>query len=126
MVQIIAIVLLICLAFYTSGEVHRERVVFEQEHQTTAVQTFVWLFPVPFILPLLHRSFWTLFFPFPVGAAFFAPAIAVAIANRNHFDRSPNPDVKPAARAVDNVITFGIMGVMGMFAFTAWLWFRRR
>ncbi len=126
MLQIIAAVLLVCLAIWTSGEIQRERAVFDAEHQTTLVKLFVWLYPLPFVLPLVHRSFWLLFFPVPLGAAFFIPAMAVAVANQRCFDRSGHPRAKSAANAVAHVITCGIMGLMGMALLTGTLWLQWR
>src|SRR5947209_6661880 len=111
MLQVIAILLLICLAIYATRQIQLQRDVFVEERQTTAAQFLVWLYPLPFILPVLDHLFWGLFFPVPIAALFFAPAMAVATVNRKRFDRSGNPRVKPARNAMDHVVTFGIMGV---------------
>ena len=126
MLQLIALCLLVWFAIHTTGAFWREQAVFSRLGQTTAVRWLVWLYPLPFVLPLLHRPLiWLLFFPIPLAALFFAPAIVTAAQNRKCFDKSGDDKVRPATAAVDNVITVGIMGILGTFALTAWLWLRK-
>jgi len=126
MLQVIALCLLVWVAFETTRVCHRERTVFLELRQTDAVKWLVWLYPLPFALPFLHHPMmWLLFFPIPFSAFFFAPAIAIAVQNRRCFDKSGDDRVKPAASAADNVITAGIMGIMGTLVFTVFLWTRR-
>src|SRR5437660_3307679 len=119
MLQIIALCLLLWAAAATTLAFHRERAVFSELGQTSAAKWLVWLYPLPFALPLLHRPLvWLLFFPIPFSALFFAPAIAVAVQNRKRFDRSGDGRVKAAASATDYVITAGGLGIIGTLVFT--------
>ena len=114
MLQVIALCILVWVAFETTRVLRRERRVFLELRQTDAVKWPVWLYPLPFALPFLHHPMISLlFFPIPFGAFFFTPAIAIAIENRKCFDKSGDDRVKPAALAADHVITAGIMGIMG-------------
>jgi len=120
------IFLLLCLAVETTRRIYRHRGVFAELGQTTAVMWLIWLCPLPLLLPLLSRQFWLLFFPLPSAVMFFIPALVVAITNRQRFDRSGDGRVKPAAAAVDQVVTFTVMGMAGMLVFTVMLWMRRQ
>ena len=124
MLQAAAIFLLFCLAGETSRKIYRERAVFLQHQQTTIAAWLVWLCPLPLILPFVSREFWLLFFPLPLASLFFLPAIVVARGNHRCFDKSGDDRVKPAAAAVDQLVTFGLMGMAGMLVFTLLLWFR--
>jgi hypothetical protein len=86
----------------------------------------VWLYPVPLLLPYLDRHFWSFFFPLPIAELFFVPAMLLALINRRCFDKSGDDRVKPAAAAVDHLITFGFMGIMGTLLITISLWSRSR
>src|ERR1041384_441686 len=126
MLQVIVLCLLLWVAVEATRRFNRERAVFLELGQTDAAKWLVWLYPLAFALPLLHRPLvWVLFFPIPFSALFFVPAIAMAVQNRRRFDRSGDDRAKPAASAVDYVITAGILGVMGTLVFTAYLWMRR-
>ncbi len=126
MLQILALCLLFWAAVAATRALHRERAVFLELGQTTAAQWLVWLYPLPFALPLLHRPLLgPLFYPIPFSALFFAPAVAVAMQNLRRFDRSGDDRVKSAAAAADYVVTAGVLGIMGTLAFTGYLWLRR-
>jgi len=122
MIQIGALLLLICLAIQTSAAIHSRRDVFHELNQPTLVKWLIWLFPLPFALPLVHPLFRFLFFPLPLGVVFFVPAIAVSLANRRSFEVSGHPKAKSAETVVDHVIMFGIMGLVGLLVITMFLW----
>jgi hypothetical protein len=125
MIQALAILLLLRLARDTTRKVYRERAVFMEHQQSMMAAWLVWPCPLPLILPFISRRFWFLFSPLPLAMLFFVPVIAVATANRQCFDKSGNPTVKPAAAVVDHVITFEAMGMAGMLAFIVWFWLRK-
>jgi hypothetical protein len=126
MLQIVALCLLLWFAVETTRTCHRERAVFSGLRQTDAAKWLVWLYPLPFALPLLHLPLvGLLYFPLPLSALCFVPAIVAALQNRRAFDKSGDGKVKPAATAADHVITVGIMGMMGTLGLTAYLWIRR-
>ena len=55
MLQIIALCLLLWFAVETTRAFCRERAVFSELRETDAAKWLVWLCPLPFALPLLHR-----------------------------------------------------------------------
>jgi len=122
MLQIFAIILLVSLAVQTTSAVHSKRAVFAEMKQTTAVQWLIWLYPLPVVLPWLGRVFFYLFYPLPIGALFFVPALVVARKVRKKLEISGHPGAKDAARAMDHVVTFGIMAIMGLLVVTGWCW----
>jgi len=126
MLQIIALLLTICFAIHTTWVVFQQQAIFAELDESDVAHWLVWLYWLPFGLPLYHRFFLFLFFPLPLGALFFVPAIVAARGTLERFDRSGHPRVKAAATAMRHVVTFGIIGVMGICILTALLWFQRR
>jgi len=124
MLQIVAILLLLCLAIDTTRKVYSQRAVFLEHRQSTMAAWLVWLCPLPLVLAFLSREFWVLFFPLPIAAMFFVPALVIANTNRKGFQKSGDGRVKSAAATVDGLLTFGYMGMAGMLVFTIWLWVR--
>jgi hypothetical protein len=125
MLQIFAIILLGALAMRTSWVINQKSEIFAEVQQSKAVQWLVWLFPLPFVLPFLDRFFWHSFFPLPLAALFFVPGIVMARNAHSGFDRSGNLKRKEAASTMGHVVTFGILGVMGVCIFTIYWWLRR-
>ena|SRR5437763_1267384 len=125
MLQAIAILLLLCLAIDTTRKVYSQRAIFLELGQSTMAAWLVWLCPLPLLLPFVSRQFWVLFFPVPISALFFLPALLIANANRKCFEKSGDGRVRSAAATVDGLITFGYMGMAGMLVFTIWLWMRK-
>ena len=127
MLQIAALCLLVWAAAASSLALHRERSVFSAHGQSTSAKWLVWLYPLPFVLPLLDRSLvWFFFFPLPLSAACFVPAMVLAVQNRRRFEGSGDDRAKAAAAAVDYVITAGTLGIIATFLLTAFLWMRHR
>ena len=78
MLQILALIGLIGVAMETARTVHRERAIFAEFGQTTAVEWLVWLYPLPLAIPLfVPQLAGFLLFPIPLGILFFLPAMAV-------------------------------------------------
>ena len=126
MLQIIALVLLCCLAIQTTRSIRNHATAFSELQASSAAQWLVWLYPLPFAFPLLDRFFSQLFFPLPLGALFFVPGIIAARKALVAFERSGHPKAKPAASCLGHVVTFGVMGMMGVCVFTGFLWMRPR
>jgi hypothetical protein len=126
MLQIIALILLCYLAIQTTWSIHNCAAVFSELRASRAAQWLVWLYPLPFALPLLNRSFWHLFFPFPVGVLFFAPGIIAARKALAAVDRSGHPKAKLAGSSLERMVTFGIMGMFGVCILSSRLWLHRR
>ena len=125
MLQIAAILLLLCLALMR----HARSTGSETCSSNSAKQPLqcAWYGCIPAAYPSVSESrVLASFFPLPIAPLFFVPALAVAMSNRKRFDRSGDGCVKAAAAAVDQLITFGIMGMAGMLVFTGWLWIRNQ
>src|SRR6266567_9598389 len=117
MLQILALLILTGVAVDIARRVYCNRAVFARLRQTTAIGWFVWLYPLPFFLPLLDRPFFVaLLFRIPIGALFFVPALISARANQKCFELSGDDRVKPALTAVHTTLCAGIMGIMGVLS----------
>jgi hypothetical protein len=123
MLQILALLLLAGAAVDIARRVHCHRAVFARLHQTTAIAWLVWLYPLPFFLPLFAKSFFAfLLFRIPIDAVFFVPALISARKNQKCFEKSGDNRVKPAFAVVHTTLCAGIMGIMGVFVLTFYLW----
>ena len=123
MLQIIALLILTGVAVDISRRVYSHRAVFAELHQTTAIAWLVWLYPLPFFLPLFAKSFFAFFlFRIPIGALFFVPGLISARANQKCFEKSGDGRVKPALAAVYTASCAGIMGIMGVLVLAFYLW----
>jgi len=123
MLQILALIILVCVAADISRRVHLSRAVFTQLGQPTSLAWLVWLYPLPFLLPLFVKSFFAfMFFRIPLGIVFFVPALISARATRKCFEISGDGRVKPALAAVDMAMCAGIMGIMGVLILTFLVW----
>src|SRR4029078_12113909 len=115
MLQILALLILVCTAADISRRVYLTRAVFEHLAQPTSIAWLVWLYPLPFFLPLFAKSFFAFtLFRIPLGVLFFFPALISARANRKCFEVSGDGRVKPALAAVEMAVSAGIMGIMGV------------
>jgi hypothetical protein len=124
MLQIIGIFLLGWLAIETTRVVYQHHALFSELQISLVTPWLVWLFPLPLVLPMIHRVFLYLNYPIPLGAIFFLPGIIVARQTGRRFDQSGHPRAKPIITAMAHVVTFGIMGMMGICVFTVFLWMR--
>ena len=123
MLQILALIILACVAVDISRRVHLNRAVFTQLGQPTTIAWLVWLYPLPFFLPLFAKSFFAfMLFRVPLGVIFFIPALMSARATRKCFELSGDGRVKPALAAVDMTTCAGIMGIMGVLILTFLIW----
>lgn len=123
MLQIAALIILACVAVDISRRVHLTRAVFAQLSQPTSVAWQVWLYPVPFLLPLFAKSFFAfMLFRIPLGVLFFIPALMSARATRRCFELSGDGRVKPALVAIDITTTAGIMGIAGVMILSVLAW----
>ena len=123
MLQILALLVLVCVAADISRRVHLSRTVFAQLSQPTSIAWLVWLYPLPFLLPLFAKSFFAfVLFRVPLGILFFLPALMSARETRKCFERSGDGRVKPALAAVDMTVCAGIMGIMGVLVLTFLVW----
>lgn len=123
MLQIIALLILACVAVDISRRVHISRAVFAQFSQPTSIAWQVWLYPLPFFLPLFAKSFFAfVLFRVPLGVLFFVPALLSANATGKCFELSGDGRVKPALAAVHMTTCAGIMGIMGVLALTFLCW----
>ena len=123
MLQILALIILVCVAADISRRVHLSRAVFAQLSQPTTIAWLVWLYPLPFFLPLFAKSFFAFaLFRVPLGALFFVPALMSARATRKIFELSGDGRVKPALAAVDMTTCAGIMCIMAVFILTFLVW----
>jgi hypothetical protein len=126
MLQIFTLVILVCVAADISRRVHLSRAVFAQLSQPTTIVWLVWLYPLPFFLPLFAKSFFAfVLFRVPLGALFFVPALMSARASRKCFELSGDGRVKPAMAAIDMATCAGIMGIMAVFILTFLVWIFR-
>ena len=94
--------------------------------QPTSIAWLVWLYPLPFLLPLFAKSFFAFFlFRVPLGILFFVPALISARATQKCFEVSGEGRVKPALAAVEMAMLAGIMGIMGVLILTFLVWIFR-
>jgi hypothetical protein len=124
MLQILALIILACVAVDISRRVHLNRAIFTELGQPTSIAWLVWLYPLPFFLPLFAKSYFAfMLFRVPLGTLFFIPALMSARATRKCFEISGDGRVKPAMAAVDMTTCAGIMGIMAVFilAFLTWI-----
>ncbi len=124
MLQILALFILVCVATDISRRVYLNRAVFAQLGQPTSIGWLVWLYPLPFFLPLFAKSFFAfVLFRIPLGILFFIPALMPAWATRRCLELSGDDRVKPALAAIDMTTCAGIMGIMAVLilAFLAWI-----
>jgi hypothetical protein len=123
MLQILALVILVCVAADISRRVYLSRTVFAQLGQPTSLAWEVWLYPLPFFLPLFAKSFFAfVLFRIPLGIVFFVPALISARATRKCFEVSGDNRVKPALTAVDTSLCAGYMGIMGVVILSSLAW----
>ena len=123
MLQILGLIVLACVAADISRRVHLNRAVFAQLGQPTSIAWLVWLYPLPFFLPLFAKSFFAfVLFRIPLGILFFVPAVISARATRKCFEVLGDGRVKPALAAVDATLCAGIMGIMGVLILTFLVW----
>ena len=123
MLQILTLIILVCVATDISRRVHLSRAVFAQLSQPTTIAWLVWLYPLPFFLPLFAKSFFAfVLFRVPLGILFFVPALISARATRKCLEVSGDARVKPALVAVDTTVCAGIMGIMGVLILTCLVW----
>lgn len=123
LLQIGALIILTCIAADISRRVHLNRSVFAEFGQPTSIDWLVWLYPVPFILPLISKPLALLIFRVPMGMLVYIPAVMSAWTSRKRFELSGDGRVKPALAAVELASTAGIMGMMGvvLISLLAWL-----
>ena len=112
MIQIGAAIALFCFAIYVSWAISRLSDIFSELQQPRTVQWLVWLYPLPFALPILDRVFGQFFFPFPFAVAFLMPGIISARQLTEIFDRSAHPKRKAVLEELSYIVTLGIMGIM--------------
>jgi hypothetical protein len=123
MLQILVLIILASVAVDISRRVHLNRAVFTQLGQPTSIAWLVWLYPLPFFLPLFASPFFGfVLFRVPLGVLFFVPALLSARATRKCFELSGDVRVKPALAAVDMTTCAGIMGIMGVLVLTSLVW----
>jgi hypothetical protein len=123
MLQIAALIILVCIAADISRRVHLSRAIFTHLAQPASVAWLVWLYPVPFLLPLFAKSFFAfLLYRIPLGMLFFIPALISARATRKCFELSGDGRVKPALAAIDMTTIAGIMGMMGVLILSFLCW----
>ena len=122
MVQLVIVALLTYLAVLTTAGVGRERSVFAEFRQTTAIRWWIWLFPLTYLAPFFGRIFWRLFFPAPLGFVLFLPALILARRNRRRFERSGTDRTKAAEQVLSRVLSFGAMALIGLLVPTAIYW----
>jgi hypothetical protein len=123
MLQILALICLIGVAIDTARTVQRERAVFAEFGQTTAIKWLVWLYPLPLVIPIFVPSLARyLLFPIPLGIVFFLPAIAVGKLNHRCFQRAGTDRVDRAERAADHVVMSGVFAALGFLGFAFVLW----
>lgn len=126
MLQILTFIILTCIAADISRRVYLSRAIFAQLSQPNSIAWLVWLYPLPFFLPLFAKSFFAfVLFRIPLGVLFFVPALMSARATRKCFELSGDGRVKPALAAVDMTTCAGIMGIMAVFILTFLVWLFR-
>src|SRR5437868_13184040 len=104
MIQIGAAIALFCFAIYVSWAIPRLADIFAELQQPRTVQWLVWLYPLPFALPVLDRVFGHFFFPFPFAAAFLLPGIISARKLGEIFDWSAHPQRKAALEELGYIV----------------------
>src|ERR1043165_8600908 len=124
MIQIGAAIVLFCFAIYVSWSIPRLADIFSELQQPRTVQWLVWLYPLPFALPILDRVFGHFFFPFPFAVAFLVPGIISARQLGEIFERSAQPKRKAAVEELSHIVTLGFMGIMCACIITAAAWIR--
>ena len=122
MLQLLVIVLLTCLAVLTTAAVGREKAVFAEFRQTTAVRWCIWLFPLTYALPFFWRPGWRLFFPAPIGILLLLPVLLLARRNRQRLEGGGTDRTKRAEQALTRVLNFGAMAIVGFMIPTAVYW----
>lgn len=122
MLQYFFLALLTYLAVRTTAELGRERAVFAQFHQTTAVRWCIWLWPLTYALPLCWRICWRLFYPAPLGVVLLLPPLILAFRIRRHFETCGTDRTKPAEATLGRVVTFGGMAIAGLLVPAAIFW----
>jgi hypothetical protein len=123
MLQILALIILASVAVDISRRVHLNRAIFTQLGQPTTIAWLVWLYPLPFFLPLFAKSFFAfMLYRVPLGVLFFVPALMAARATQKCFELSGDGRVKPAMAAVDMTTCAGIMGIIGVLILTFLCW----
>jgi hypothetical protein len=123
MLQILALLILACAAADISRRVYLNRAFFAELYQPMSIAWLVWLYPMPFILPLFAKSFFAFFlYRIPLGILFFVPGLISARATRKCFEVSDDRRAKPALAAVDLTVLAGIMGIMGVLILTFFMW----
>jgi hypothetical protein len=126
MLHIILLIALIAVATDTVRAVHRERKMFAEFGQTTAIEWLVWLYPLPLAIPILIPPLARyLLFPIPFGVLFFLPAIVVATLNRRRFERAGTDRVDRAQRAADHALMSGMLAVIAFLCVALVLWILR-
>src|SRR6266566_6543530 len=110
MLQILALLILIGVAIDVSRRVYAHRTVFAECRQRTSIAWLVWLFPLPFFLPLIAKSLFAFFlFRIPLGVLFFVPALISARRNEHCFERSGDGRVKSVLAVAHTVSLTAIM-----------------
>ena len=123
MLQVLALIVLACVAADISRRVHLNRAIFAQLSQPTSIAWLVWLYPLPFLLPLFAKPFFAfVLYRIPLGILFFLPALMSARATRKCFEVSGDTRARPALAAVDMTVTAGIMGIIGVLILSLLLW----
>lgn len=126
MLQILTFIILTCMAADISRRVYLSQAIFAQLSQPTSIAWLVWLYPLPFFLPLFAKSFFAfVLFRIPLGVLFFVPALISGRATRKCFELSGVGRVKPALATVDMATCAGIMGIMAVFILTFLVWLFR-
>ena len=127
MLQIFALLILTGVAIDIARRIYSNRAIFLELGQPTAIAWLIWLYPLPFLLPLFAKSFFVLFlFRIPMGALFFVPALIAARGNQRCLELAGSDRVKPALAAVYIAQCAGIMGMMGVLMLCFLLWIFRR
>jgi hypothetical protein len=123
MLQILALIILTSVAADISRRVHLSRAVFAQLSQPTSIARLVWLYPLPFLLPLFATSFFAfVLFQVPLGVLFFVPALMSARATRKCLELSGDGRVKPALAAVDMTTCVLALWASWQFSFSLFLY----
>ena len=123
MLQILALIVLACVAADISRRIYLNQAFFEELKEPISVAWLVWLYPLPFFLPLFAKSFFAFFlYRIPLGMLFFIPALISARASRKCFELSCDSRAKPALAAVEMTTTAGVMGIMGIVILSFMCW----
>ena len=122
MLQILALVALIGVAINTTRTVHRERAVFAEFGQSTAIGWLVWLYPLPLVIVAFIPASRLLIYLPPACLLFFGPAIAVAMVNKRRFQRAGTDRVDQAQRTADYVAMSGVFASVAFIGVAIILW----